>query len=601
MTSSMPPKLLGSPGHDEPAESEDEADVTLNFQRRVTKGTASAMASMEVKSPELLRATWSSSALQCCGRALHHSFSGDLHHKSFETKGFDCFWSHSWHGKSWQKILLLMVVNNGLAAVITGNLAALFGMTLFYFRLLPSYRRPFQRMQATYDFGPWGFVFGCVATFAMLFLWQSSSKVFLDRICIHQKDIDRKRDGILSLGGFLKHSRSMLVLWDATYPTRLWTMFELAAFLKSHGDESHLLIRPTILGPTAICGFLCIGFVFMAQILVSSDNSMRDSLVHIGVPLIICVGFVHLLRRYCEWVETAWLQLRSFSLVDAKTHCCSSNHVDETGAIVACDREIILECLRTWFGSEEEFELWVRSQVSLALEQGLGSKRFLLSWFLGISSCISWGFGDLVMATLRAKDYYFALVYSLDAFVIPFAYGPFLYLSCLVLGRLRRRRNTLLNYMVSLFGGLFIVLALVVPRLLRQLMYGFLGDVLLASALWGTSMAVIATVALWIWTRLLGPALFCLREASKCINGFIVENCYKSDSCMLHFIIFHICFHLSIDLHHVVFSFPYSAIECLPFVCGSNSGEGNTSPDTSGGSPRFSHLFAAATALFIVS
>ena len=255
-------------------------------------------------------------------------------------------------------------------------------MTLFYFGILPSYRRPFQRFPATYDFGPWGFVFGCtVATFGMLFLWQSGSKIFLDRICIHQKDEGRKRDGILSLGGFLKHSRSMLVLWDATYPTRLWTMFELAAFLKSHGDhgdKSHLLIRPTILGPTAICGSLCIGFVFMAQIVVSSENILR--VIHsfnIAVSLIICVGFVHLLRLYCEWVETAWLQLRSFSLVDAKTHCCSSNHVDETGASIVCDREIILECLRTWFGSEAGVRIMRQESSLLSLGARFGKQALL--------------------------------------------------------------------------------------------------------------------------------------------------------------------------------------------------------------------------------
>ena len=456
----------------------------------------------------LLRAASASSALRWLGRAMQKGFRGDLHHESFPSEHIECFWSHSWHGNGWQKVLLLMVVYNGRAAVIAGNLAALLGMMLFYFGILPSYRRPFQRFQATYDFGPWGFVFGCVATFATLLLWKSGSRIFLDRICIHQKDTDRKRDGILSLGGFLKHSRSMLVLWDATYPTRLWTMFELAAFLKSHGGESHLLIRPTILGPTAICGSLCISFVFMAQIIVSSGNSMRDSLVQVAVSLIICVVFVHLLRLYCEWVETAWFQLRSFSLVDAKTHCCSCNHVDETGARVACDREIILECLRTWFGSEEEFELCVRSQVSLALEQGLGSKRFLLSWFLGISSCISWGFGDLAMATLRAKDYYVALVYSLDVVVIPLAYGPFLYLSCLALGQLRRRRNSLLNYLVSFFGGLFIVLGFIIPRILRSILYGFLDDALLSSAIWCCGMAFAAYLALRMWNRLLGQSPF---------------------------------------------------------------------------------------------
>ena len=280
-------------------------------------------------------------------------------------------------------------------------------------------------------------------------------------------------------------------------------MFELAAFLKSHGSESQLLIRPTILGPTALAGGLCVAFVFMAQIAVSAENSMGASFFQVFVSLSIFVAFAHLIRLYGEWVEQAWLQLRSFSLADAKTACCSAGHVDTTGARVVCDREIILECLRTWFGSEEDFERCVRSQVSLALEHGLGRKSFRLSWFLAITSSLCWGFGDLAVAILRAEDYYFALVYFLDALVIPLAAGPFFYLSCLLLRQLRRRRHVI-NYLVSFLGGFFMVLGIVIPRILRQLLYNLLGDVLLASVLWSISFALPAIIALRIWTKLLG-------------------------------------------------------------------------------------------------
>ena len=57
-------------------------------------------ARMEVKDPELLRATAASSALQWFGQVLRTHFEGDLYHSSFPTERIDCFWSHSWHG-SW--------------------------------------------------------------------------------------------------------------------------------------------------------------------------------------------------------------------------------------------------------------------------------------------------------------------------------------------------------------------------------------------------------------------------------------------------------------------------------------------------------------------
>ena len=83
--------------------------------------------------------------------------------------------------------------------------------------------------------------------------------MFLDQICINQTDLESKANGVLHMGAFLKKSKSMLVLWDPTFVQRLWCMFELAAFLKSHEDEKHkhrLSVRPIFLGP---CTFAIAG------------------------------------------------------------------------------------------------------------------------------------------------------------------------------------------------------------------------------------------------------------------------------------------------------------------------------------------------------
>ena len=493
MASFVPPKQVGAPREDEPAECVDEI-----LQMELALGTANAMSAMEVKDPELLRATLSSSALRCCGRALHQDFRGDLHHKSFRTDGLDCFWSHSWHGNSWQKILLLMVVYNGRAALIAGNLAAALGMTLFYLDLLPCYSQRYMSLEI--DYGPWGFVFGCSATFCMLLAWQSGSKIFLDRICIHQVDEERKMEGIRSLGGLLRHSRSMLVLWDSTYPTRLWTVFELAAFLKSHDNESQLLIRPTILGPMAMAVFVYVALLFAGQLVVSFQDAVEYSLQQMSMFLFVCVAFMHLLRVYLEWVENCWLQLRSFSLAETTTYCCSSDHKDESGNSTACDREILLECVRMWFGSAEEFERCVRHQVSMALERGLGRHAFPYTWFLGIMSCVSWGFGDFALGALRAQDAFAFSAILIDVFAVPFVHGSLMLILCLCLGHKLRRRRATMNWFVSLFAGLVMVLCLLVPRILRVILVRALDNALLAGSLWAFVTAVAAVLAHRMWT-----------------------------------------------------------------------------------------------------
>ena len=69
-----------------------------------------------------------------------------------------------------------------------------------------------------------------------LFFWRCRFSIFLDVICIDQKDETRKAKGIISMGAILKSSDSILVLWDSSYSSRLWCVWEPwmneACFLK---------------------------------------------------------------------------------------------------------------------------------------------------------------------------------------------------------------------------------------------------------------------------------------------------------------------------------------------------------------------------------
>ena len=206
----------------------------------------------------------------------------------------------------------------------------------------------------------WSLWAGFLVTSLAMILWRPQSRVFLDRICISQTDVALKTQAIFSLAGLLKKSDSMLILWDPSWTERLWCLFELAAFLQSKKDlKKELIIRPTFLGPVHIAVFLtCVAGMIPLTMAPMDVNSGPTSLV---VPSIfVCAsGFaafyvaMSTLRRYFRDLDIMKQQLLSISFDTARSSCCDTNHVGESGAPVFCDRRIVKECVNVWFGSEE--------------------------------------------------------------------------------------------------------------------------------------------------------------------------------------------------------------------------------------------------------
>ena len=488
------PRPVGQPARDEADE------ISLASVDSVQK-EVSMFAKMEIRAPELLRGTYPSRALRCFGKVLKQDFSGDMSHASFQCEKIDCFWSHSWHAASWKKIMLLMVVYNGQAAMVFGNLAAFGGMLLFYFGLLPGQMRYFALDGARYLHGPWGFLFGSLVTPIVFLLWQPGSTVFFDRICIHQRDPQRKSAGILSIGGILRHSESILVMWERTYATRLWTVFELAAFMKSRGQLHNsslggLIIRPIMLGPTG-CGLFAILVPLSFFVTSVEGSNLAQALLLRGVFLFLfLVPVTHAVRAHFRWVDLYRIQLENFRLGDAH---CAFEHLDESENIV-CDKDIILECVRSWFGSEQAFEDTVRSHVSLVLTHGLGSSSLPFRWFQAICMCCFWSFADLVIARLRAEEYYWALHALLHGLSSVFALGALLYvLLQFVAHRLRNRRSCdfLVSVAVAGLSQIFVFSLMAV----RTLLISLFRDDLLGTLIWSIMMTSAGALAVRRWTR----------------------------------------------------------------------------------------------------
>ena len=137
-------------------------------------------------------------------------------------------------------------------------------------------------------------------------------------------------------------------------PRRLWCVFELAGFLRSHQGEGRLAIKPTILGPATFWNVIAITFV------VSTD------LVFSGIPGGSFTRFllVFITTGAVAWPVLVWRrgmvtlkgQLAEFTFANTLCHCCIRGHVNDNGDPIDCDRELLGTSICNWFGSVEQFD-----------------------------------------------------------------------------------------------------------------------------------------------------------------------------------------------------------------------------------------------------
>ena len=228
-----------------------------------------------------------------------------------------------------------------------------------------------------------------------LLRWKASKTVFLDVACISQSDPALKAEGVASIGGLLKRSKHMLVLWDESWTTRLWCVFELAGYLHSReGRKKELLVCPVFAGSALLSAHLGFSILFLLFILLlTQGEDGPDNLYPWGALLIggLCfpcmtLAAVVVLEHSCS-IDRIQQQVRNFTVADAVCGCCAAGHVhQQTGAPILCDREIILRCIVAWFGSLSRFEDAIRGEVRAILVHQLAHNVFSYGRIVQVTS-----------------------------------------------------------------------------------------------------------------------------------------------------------------------------------------------------------------------
>ncbi|CAE7410120.1 unnamed protein product [Symbiodinium sp. CCMP2456] len=237
-----------------------------------------------------------------------------------------------------------------------------------------------------------------------LLFYRPEAPIFLDVVCIDQVNAKRKARALLSMGAFLKASRSMLILWDATYSDRLWTMFEVAAFLHSRekGETPKVVLRPTILGPCYLVLTLTLILVLTIGDNVACDLSASSRYVVWAFQfLICCCGLsvnIAAFRAYFRSVSDSQEKLASWRLADVKCACCDTGHVHGGGI---CDRKVVLKCIHQWFGSLDNFESRVRTEIRETFVHEQSRQPFTYGQVVAVLAPVIWSYLDRASAHAR--------------------------------------------------------------------------------------------------------------------------------------------------------------------------------------------------------
>lgn len=375
------------------------------------------LASMQPTRPDIVRGIPVCQALQRTPRMWARGDLDALHAYSRATLEVDEFWSHSWRTQGWLKYISILFLHNSFPASVVGTLLASVSFVLSAADVLPLW----SKIKA----GPngWSVLTGAVSYYLTLLLWRGGKLAFLDVACINQVDDQLKTEGLVSMGAILKRSKSLLVLWDSSYTSRLWCMFELAAFLHGKGPaadaERHLLVCPVFVGPALLLGNLGLSLLLLATEVTQLPTIPWGAMIICGLFFPCFTVLAYVVLEHCRSIEVVQNQVRYFTIQHALCHCCSSGHTDpHTGEPMMCDRSILIRCISSWFGSSEQFESLVRHHVMTILVHQLANNVFSY-WRIVQALCpLCWFFLDLSLWRIAEQHVPVQLMFAAVTFCV---------------------------------------------------------------------------------------------------------------------------------------------------------------------------------------
>ncbi|CAE7255981.1 FRQ1, partial [Symbiodinium sp. CCMP2456] len=288
---------------------------------------------------------------------------------------------------------------------------------------------------------------------------------FIDMASIDQTDPVQKEQGISSIAGFLKKSDELQVMWSVDYLSRLWCVFELAAY-RTANPSGKITLMPLFVEKTfAVLIVAVYGFTSVWVLAEAKFIPLGSEVWIFGVAFVPVGLSVHALRKSFLSKHQLLTALANFELENST---CSSEF----------DRRFILRCIRRWYGGPEQFESFVRKELREELLTQIRQTSFRSGYYLvtvvpsvcaGLDSLVCLWRGQAPTAAL--VTHFVCLVLAFDICWIVITFKLVLLLSDgsaqLCLGRFR-----FLDYAISLMifvaSGMIFMIGLVGSRLARN-------------------------------------------------------------------------------------------------------------------------------------
>ena len=97
-------------------------------------------------------------------------------------------------------------------------------------------------------------------------------------------------------------------------------------------------------------------------------------------------AFSHVMRGFYRFIELMQRQLLSLKVEKLECSCCSLGTCTSCGGKAMCDRQVISECIAKWFGSTDNFEQCIRTEVVDVITAQLERNAFSDAWGVAILS-----------------------------------------------------------------------------------------------------------------------------------------------------------------------------------------------------------------------
>eukprot|EP00435_Cladocopium_sp_Y103_P047456 s407_g13.t4 len=363
---------------------------------------------------------------------------------SQQVERLNTFLSHTWATPGWQKVLSLLVQSGGVHFLL-GNMAAvervfqfscgwLFGALLGVALDLSSVLPPLLSFPCTESLqcerGIWVRVFGFLGS--VVGLWGSPyiphfhhEMCFLDVVSINQVDEDLMGRGIYGLGGFLAVSSELRILWSKPYLTRLWCIFEMAAFRRAN-PTGKIILKPLLIETFVVGAVFSLNMweladeirVHLTVMGFLSKKPTWDKATALLLSATNPLQFLSLFFAFWCFYQCRRFFREKLEVVENLKHF----DLDKVSCRTAEDREFIYHGIRMWYGSTEAFEEYVRGTLAFELTEPFTRTHFpFLYWLMVLTPLFSVGL-DSCLSRLRSNTqqellplFYFCITVSFNA------------------------------------------------------------------------------------------------------------------------------------------------------------------------------------------